>query len=216
MIQEAIMDFKKLTCEEFTDILSSKEPVPGGGGASALIGAIGVALGNMVGSLTVGKKKYADVEEEIKALMEKAEALRKKLLTLIEKDAKAFEPLAKAYSMPKETEEEKAAKAKVMEEVLLAASLVPMEIMETCCEAIDLAEEFAEKGSRLALSDAGVSAIALRSALMGASLNVYINTGSMQNKEKAAELNKKTDDMLQTYGAKAEAIFNGVKNSLLH
>jgi formiminotetrahydrofolate cyclodeaminase len=203
------MDLKKLTCEEFTDILSSKEPVPGGGGASALIGAIGVALGNMVGSLTVGKKKYADVEEEIKAL-------RKKLLTLIEKDAKAFEPLAKAYSMPKETEEEKAAKAKVMEEVLLAASLVPMEIMETCCEAIDLAEEFAEKGSRLALSDAGVSAIALRSALMGASLNVYINTGSMQNKEKAAELNKKTDDMLQTYGAKAESIFNGVKNSLLH
>ena len=106
------MGFTKSSCEEFVDVLASKAPVPGGGGASALVGAIGMALGNMVGSLTVGKKKYADVEADIIALKEKATALQADFLRLVEADAEAFEPLAKAYGMPRETEEEKAEKAK--------------------------------------------------------------------------------------------------------
>lgn len=106
------MGFSTVPCNEFVEVLGSKAPVPGGGGASALVGAVGTALGNMVGALTVGKKKYADVEEEMKELMAKATTLQDELLHLIERDAEVFEPLSKAYGMPRETEEEKAEKAR--------------------------------------------------------------------------------------------------------
>ena len=145
----------------------------------------------MVGSLTVGKKKYADVEEEMWELKKKADKLQKELLHLIERDAEVFEPLSKAYGMPRETEEEKAEKARVMEIVLKDACSVPMEIMEKCCEAIEIIVEFAAKGSTLAISDAGVGAAFCKAALQGASLNVYINTKSMADREYAAELNAK-------------------------
>ena len=141
------MGFSTSTCTEFVEVLASKAPVPGGGGASALVGAVGTALGNMVGSLTVGKKKYADVEEEMWELKGKCDQLQKDFLRLIERDAEVFEPLSKAYGMPKETEEEKAEKARVMAIVLKDACSVPMEIMEKCCEALDLIKEFAAKGS---------------------------------------------------------------------
>ena len=208
------MGFTKNTCEEFVEVLASKAPVPGGGGASALVGAIGMALGNMVGSLTVGKKKYADVEADIIALKEKATALQGDFLRLVEADAKAFEPLAKAYGMPRETEEEKAEKARVMAIVLKDACAVPMEIMEKCCEAIDVIREFAEKGSALALSDAGVGAAFCKGALLGASLNVFINTKSMADKEYAAALNEKADKMIAEYGKKADDIFAAVNAKL--
>lgn len=204
------MGFSTVPCNEFVEVLASKAPVPGGGGASALVGAIGTALGNMVGSLTVGKKKYADVEEEMYELKGKADALQKELLHLIERDAEVFEPLSKAYGMPRNTEEEKAEKARVMEIVLKDACSVPMEIMERCCEAIDLIEVFAEKGSTLAISDAGVGATFCKAALEGASLNVFINTKSMKNREYADELNKKADEMLSVYTKKAEEIYQGV------
>ena len=204
------MGFSTVPCNEFVEVLASKAPVPGGGGASALVGAIGTALGNMVGSLTVGKKKYADVEEEMYELKGKADALQKELLHLIERDAEVFEPLSKAYGMPRNTEEEKAEKARVMEIVLKDACSVPMEIMERCCEAIDLIEVFAEKGSTLAISDAGVGATFCKAALEGASLNVFIKTKSMKNREYADELNKKADEMLSVYTKKAEEIYQSV------
>lgn len=204
------MGFSTVPCNEFVEVLASKAPVPGGGGTSALVGAIGTALGNMVGSLTVGKKKYADVEEEMYELKGKADALQKELLHLIERDAEVFEPLSKAYGMPRNTEEEKAEKARVMEIVLKDACSVPMEIMERCCEAIDLIEVFAEKGSTLAISDAGVGATFCKAALEGASLNVFINTKSMKNREYADELNKKADEMLSVYTKKAEEIYQSV------
>ena len=169
------MGFSTVPCNEFVEVLGSKAPVPGGGGASALVGAVGTALGNMVGALTVGKKKYADVEEEMKELMAKATTLQDELLHLIERDAEVFEPLSKAYGMPRETEEEKAEKARVMEIVLKDACSVPMEIMEKCCEAIDLIVEFAAKGSALAISDAGVGAAFCKAALEGASLRIEKN-----------------------------------------
>ena len=204
------MGFSTVPCNEFVEVLASKAPVPGGGGASALVGAIGTALGNMVGSLTVGKKKYADVEEEMYELKGKADALQKELLHLIERDAEVFEPLSKAYGMPRNTEEEKAEKARVREIVLKDACSVPMEIMERCCEAIDLIEVFAEKGSTLAISDAGVGATFCKAALEGASLNVFINTKSMKDREYADELNKKADEMLSVYTKKAEEIYQSV------
>ena len=208
------MGFTKNTCEEFVDVLASKAPVPGGGGASALVGAIGMALGNMVGSLTVGKKKYADVEADIIALKEKATALQADFLRLVDADAEAFEPWSKAYGMPKETEEQKAEKARVMAIVLKDACAVPMEIMEKCCEAIDVIEEFAAKGSALAISDAGVGVVFCKAALLGASLNVYINTKSMADKEYAASLNEKADKMIADYSKKADEIFAAVNARL--
>ena len=208
------MGFSTVPCNEFVEVLGSKAPVPGGGGASALVGAVGTALGNMVGALTVGKKKYADVEEEMKELMAKATTLQDELLHLIERDAEVFEPLSKAYGMPRETEEEKAEKARVMEIVLKDACSVPMEIMEKCCEAIDLIVEFAAKGSALAISDAGVGAAFCKAALQGASLNVYINTKSMKNREYAEELNAKCDAMLEKYTKIADEVFNSVLGRL--
>ncbi len=208
------MGFTTYTCEDFVDILSTKAPVPGGGGASALVGAIGMALGNMVGSLTVGKKKYADVEADIIALKEKADALQKEFLRLVEADAEVFEPLSRAYGMPRDTEEEKAEKARVMEIVLKDACSVPMDIMRRCCEAIDLIEEFAAKGSVIAISDAGVGVVFCKAALQGASLNVFINTKSMTDREYAESLNREAEEMIAAYAAKADAIFEGVNARL--
>ncbi len=164
----------------------------------------------MVGSLTVGKKKYADVEEEMYALKAKCDILQKELLALVEKDAEVFEPLAKAYGLPKSTPEEIAEKERVMAIVLKDACAVPMEIMEKCCEALDLIKEFAAKGSALAISDAGVGAVFCKAALQGASLNVFINTKSMKDRAYAEELNAKAYAMLEKYPPMADEIFEAV------
>lgn len=209
-MQDAVL----LSCEDFVEVLASKEPAPGGGGAAALVGAIGMALGNMVGSLTVGKKKYADVEEDIIALNERAQALEVRLLELVARDAEVFEPLSRAYGMPRETEEERAAKAAVMATCLEECCAVPLGIMEACCEAIDLCGEYAAKGSALAISDAGCGVICLKSALQAASLNVFINTKVMANRDRAAELNARAQAMLDEHGAKADEIFAAVSSRL--
>ena len=197
------MGFSTSTCTEFVEVLASKAPVPGGGGASALVGAVGTALGNMVGSLT-------DVVDEMWELKGKCDQLQKDFLRLIERDAEVFEPLSKAYGMPKETEEEKAEKARVMAIVLKDAFSVPMDMSEKCCEALDLIKEFAAKGSKLAISDAGVAATFCKAALKGASLNVYINTKSMADREYAEELNAKADAMLEKYCKLADETFDSV------
>ena len=208
------IDFTEHSCREFIDVLASSAPIPGGGGASALVGAIGVALGNMVGSLTVGKKRYADVEEDIIRCKKEADEITKRLLELVAKDAEVFEPLSKAYSLPKSTPEELAKKEEVMAVVLKDACEVPLEIMKTCARGLDLMEEFAEKGSRIALSDAGVGATLLKSALQGASLNIYINTKSMADRAYAEELNKKADAMLEKYTKIADETFDSVLSRL--
>ena len=209
------MKFTEKKCEEFIEILASKSPVPGGGGASALVAAIGVALGNMVGSLTVGKKKYVEVEEEIVELKTKSNRLQKELLELVELDATVFEPLSKAYGLPKETEEEKQQKSVIMEEALKKASSVPLEIMRKCCEAILIQAEFAAKGSAIALSDAGVGVIFCKAALQGASLNVYINTEAMQDRAFAENINNETAGMVEQYCKLADETFNYVLNRIM-
>ena len=201
------MDFAQASCTEFVTVLASNAPVPGGGGASALVGAIGAALGNMVGSLTVGKKKYADVEAEIITLKGKCDRLQKDLLDQIALDAKGFEPLAKAYGIPKDDPN----RDRILEEATMVACQVPMKIMELCCESLDAIAVFAEKGSRLAVSDAGCGAVCVKAALQAASLNVFINTKTLKNREAAEEMNKKCLDMLDKYGALADKIFETVK-----
>ena len=208
------IDFTEHSCREFIDVLASSAPIPGGGGASALVGTIGVALGNMVGSLTVGKKRYADVEVDIIRCKKEADEITKRLLELVAKDAEVFEPLSKAYSLPKSTPEELAKKEEVMAVVLKDACEVPLEIMKTCARGLDLMKEFAEKGSRIALSDAGVGATLLKSALQGASLNIYINTKSMKDRVLAQRLNDETDSLRKTYEKKADEIFENVCNEI--
>jgi formiminotetrahydrofolate cyclodeaminase len=209
-----MMNFPNKSCSEFVSELASAAPVPGGGGASALVGAIGTALGGMVASLTVGKKKYADVQEEIIALQNKCITIQEELLSLIDKDAEGFAPLAAAYGLPTETQEQRDHKAAVLEEEGVKACDIPLQIMGKCCEAIDAIEIFSEKGSRLAVSDAGVGALFCKSALEGASLNVFINTKALKNRDKARELNKTANDMLSAYSAKAQQIYEKVAGGL--
>ena len=201
------MDMTMANCREFVSVLASDAPAPGGGGAAALVGAIGTALGNMVGSLTVGKKKYADVQDEIIALKAKCDALQKDLLDQVEADEVNFLPLAKAYGIPKDDPNRDA----VMEEATLIACSTPIKIMELCCQAIDCIKVFAEKGSRLAVSDAGCGAVVCKAALQAASLNVFINTKTLKNRDKAEDLNRHANVMLNTYGQLADEIFKDVK-----
>ena len=201
------MDMTMANCREFVSVLASDAPAPGGGGAAALVGAIGTALGNMVGSLTVGKKKYADVQDEIIALKAKCDQLQKDLLDQVEADEINFLPLAKAYGIPKDDPNRDA----VMEEATLIACSTPIKIMELCCEAIDCIKIFADKGSRLAVSDAGCGAVVCKAALQAASLNVFINTKTLKNRDKAEDLNRHANVMLNTYGQLADEIFNTVK-----
>ena len=203
------MEMTKLSCEKFLAELASKAPTPGGGGTAALVGAAGVALGNMVGNLTTGKKKYAAVEADIQALNTKADFLRKELEVLVQADADAFAPLAAVYGLPKDTPEQAAHKAAVLEKALDAACAVPLEVMEKCAEGIALVEEYAAKGSVMAVSDAGCAA-----ALCKASLNVFINTKLMADRERAAALDAKTDKLLDEFVSRADAVFASVTNKL--
>ena len=195
---------------EFLEDLSSSRPVPGGGGASATVGAFASALGMMVANLTVGKKKYADVEEEIKEAREQLEKLRDELVALTDRDAEAFEPLSKAYGLPKETQEQKEEKERILEQALYEASIVPMDIMETVLKVMHFLKVMGEKGSQIAVSDVGVGILFAQAALEGASLNVFINTNLMKNRERAEELNQKTDAMIQEGRELKETIYAGV------
>ena len=201
---------KEMNLNHFLEQLASGAPVPGGGGASALVGALGTALGNMVGSLTVGKKKYADVEDEIIALNEKADVLRKELLELVEKDAEVFEPLSRAYGIPKDDP----LRDETMAKVLKDAAEVPLAIMRKCCEALELIAVYGEKGSRLAVSDAGCGAAICRAALESAALNVYINTKSMKDRELAEKMNEEVGAMLEKYDTMASEIYAAVSGGL--
>lgn len=201
------MDMTMESCRKFVEVLASNAPAPGGGGAAALVGALGTALGNMVGSLTVGKKKYADVEAEIIALKAECDALQTELLNQVEADDKGFVPLAKAYGIPKDDPNRDA----ILEDATITACQVPMHIMELCCKSLDAIAVFAAKGSRLAVSDAGCGAVCVKAALQAASLNVFINTKTLKNREVAEEMNAKCLGMLDKYGKLADEIFETVK-----
>ena len=203
------LDLTQGSCREFVAALASNAPTPGGGGAAALVGAIGTALGSMVGSLTVGKKKYAAVEAELMALMAECGSLQDALLDQVAADAACFAPLAKAYSIPKDDPGRDSA----LEEATLNACAAPLEIMRLCARAIELAGEFAAKGSRLALSDAGCAAILCKAALQAASLNVFINTGALRDRAAAEALDARANGYLAAC-EQADAVFAQVRAAL--
>jgi formiminotetrahydrofolate cyclodeaminase len=203
-----------LSTKDFLEVLSSKEPVPGGGGASAYVGALGMALGLMVGNLTVGKKKYQDVEADILILMEKGREIMDRLTALVKEDAEAFFPLAKAYGMPQNTLEEVKEKDVTLQKALVKATMVPLEIARYCAKVIELQEELAAKGSRMAISDVGVGVIFAKAALQGAKLNILINTRSMKNGDLKQNIETELENLDRTFTEKADKIYAGIEAAL--
>lgn len=201
---------RELSLNEFTNQLSSAAPVPGGGGASALMGAVSASLCSMVGNLTSGKKKYAEYQQDIERIIADAVRLNEDMLALIEKDAEAFEPLAKAYSIPKE----EPGRDEILEKALYEAALAPLEIVKKSAEVSALIKELTVKGSRLAISDVGVAASACVACTKGASMNVYINTKLMKNREVAADLNKQTLSLVDEVVKVCDAAYEEVKGGL--
>lgn len=196
--------------QDFINELASKAPTPGGGGASAYCGALATALASMVGNLMVGKKTYAAVEDEVKEALIQLEEQRNKFVELIDKDAQAFEPLSRAYRLPRATCEELAHKNKVMQQALVGATEVPLEIMEICAQVITTSKFLAHNGSRLALSDVGVAVLFAKAALKGASLNVYANASSMVNEAQARSYIQQADCLIEEYGALADELYEYV------
>lgn len=194
------------SCTDFAAALASKAPVPGGGGASALVGALGAALCSMVANYTIGKKKYAAVEEDVKAILARAEELREKLLALVEEDAAAFEPLSRAYAIPKDDP----GREEVMEQCLRAAAAPPMELLRLSCQAIDLHRELLDKGSVMVLSDVGTGVIFCWGALYGAALNVKVNTKSMKDRDYAESMNREADELVNKYWKIAGGVYETV------
>lgn len=206
-----IQDF---TVSSFLEELSSKKPTPGGGGAAGLGGAVGTALGEMVVNLTLGKKKYADVEEEMQSILMTLTQMREEFLRLADEDAVVFAPLAAAYSLPATTEEEKKKKEAILEDLLVSAALVPLSVIELCLKTLNLLEVLGEKGSRLAVSDVGVGVQMIRASILGAKMNVYINTKTMVQREKARELNARAQSVSEEGIRLADTIYTQVEAAL--
>lgn len=187
---------------DFLNEVASDSPAPGGGSVAALSGALGVALTSMVCRLTIGKKKYAEVQQEMEETLKRAEELRSRFSDLIQKDTEAFNAVMRAFGMPKETEEEKRARSAAIQETMKQATLVPLEVMELCTLALPLAKTVAEKGNVNSISDAGVSALMLEAAWAGAALNVRINLQTLEDttfveetKAKLGELQTKVESL---------------------
>lgn len=199
----------------FLTQLASGSPTPGGGGAAALMGAMGAALVSMVCHLTLGKKKYAAVETEIQALLEPAEELCQRLAGMIEADKTAFDRVMQAYGLPKSTPEEKDARAQAIEAALKEATQVPMDCVTACAEVIELCKTAAESGNRNVVSDAGAGVLAAYAGLTSAALNVYVNVGGLKDRAFAearlAELNR----ILDSASISSEEIHRCVKLRLL-
>lgn len=184
-------DLKNLTVESFTEITASDAPAPGGGSVAALAGALGAALSEMVANLTVGKAKYADVDEEMRTLSEQGEALRRELIDAIQKDSTSFTAYMNALAMPKNTEEEKAARKEAMQNGLKEAAIVPLEVAETAAKIFPIAEAVVKRGNANAVTDGLVSAMMARTSVLSALFNVKINLGSIRDEAFIKEMSER-------------------------
>lgn len=202
------------TCAEFLDALSSKAAVPGGGGAAALAGSIGTALASMVCNLTLGKKKYAQYEEEIQRIIKESTKLQYELLKMVDEDAGNFLPLSKAYGMPANTDEEKIQKERIMQLALKAACATPVKIVRTCFFAIKLHEELIDKCTKLAISDVGVGVQCLRAAIISAELNVIININMISDDEYVNSIREETEKLVKDGVKVADKVYEKVVKML--
>lgn len=189
------------SCEGFAEVLAAKEPVPGGGGAAAFVGALGVALCSMVGNYTSGKRTYAAVEDDVRRMLAEAEDVRVRLVDLVQEDADAFEPLSRAYAISRDDPR----RADAIEEGTRQACAAPLEMMRQACRAIALLEEMGQKGSRMLLSDVACGAILCGAALEAASVNVFVNTRSLKDRSFAESCEAECNDMLREFVPRARA-----------
>lgn len=199
---------------QFLDALASSAPAPGGGSVAALSGALGAALLSMVCNLTVGKKKYANVEQDIKAILEKSESLRHKLADLLQADVQAYTAVSQAMKMPRATEEEKAARAETLQKALKGATKVPLQIAEACVEVIALCQPAAEKGNKNAVSDAGVAILMAEAGLRSAALNILINLGWIEDQRFTAEKQRQLDVLLEGKPTLRDQVYDYVVEKL--
>ena len=181
---------------EFLDTVASNAPAPGGGSVSAVAGALGAALTSMVARLTIGKKKYADVQAEMESILKKSEELRAQITAVIDEDTVAFEKVMKAFGMPKDTDVQKSARNAAIQEATRDATIVPLKLMELCSRSIDLASLVAAKGNKNSASDAGVAILMLQAAGRGASMNVAINLAGIEDSEFRKNANAKSSELL--------------------
>jgi formiminotetrahydrofolate cyclodeaminase len=209
-----VTEIKEQSIETFLDELASKQATPGGGSAAAVIGAQSAALTSMVCNLTIGKLKYIEVENDMKALLQQSEALRIELTGMIKADVDVFDKLMSCYGLPKETDQEKTDRSEQIQIVLKEATLVPLECAKACAQAIKLSRVAAEKGNIGVISDAGVAAMAGYSALKSAALNVYINAGSIKDKNFATEKLTELEQVIKGADVETEEIYQVVKSKL--
>ena len=201
--------------DEYIKELGSKAPVPGGGGASAVAGALSAALSSMVCNLTVGKKSYISVEDDIKKILENMNKHMESFIKLSDKDAEVFYPLSQAYSFKPQNDEEKKMHEENMEKLLFDAAMVPLYIMKEAYSMLVAVDFLAKKGSKLAVSDAGVAVSMLRSAVCGAMMNVVINVKYMKDRIKAQNLLDEASELLENTMNKADIIYREVLEVLL-
>ena len=208
------MKLAELKTAEFVDLLASDAPAPGGGSAAALEGALGAALTAMVCGLTVGKKKYAEFQELAEEAQKKATDLKARFVDVMDRDTEAFNVVSAAFGMPKETDEEKAARSAAIQKGLEGCTKTPFEMMELAVETLELTASILGKSNDSAASDLGVSALSLRAAIQGAWLNVLINIGSLKNKELAEDYRKKGEALLAKALPLADQIYDTVVKSM--
>lgn len=206
--------FSEQKLSEFIDVLSSNAPTPGGGSASALSGTIGSSLVAMVANLTIGKKKYADVEDEMKQVLADATILRGEMEKLIEEDARSFDAVMSAFKMPKETEEEKNLRRERIEEATKVATEVPLEVMRKCLAGLDLCTVVAEKGNRNSVSDAGVASLQFEAGAKGAMLNVLINLPGIKDEEFREKARVEAESIYGSVEAGSKKILDLVKSKM--
>ena len=201
--------------DEYVKELGSKAPVPGGGGASAVAGALSAALAGMVCNLTVGKKSYIAVEDDVKRILEDMNKHMESFIRLSDKDAEVFYPLSQAYGFKPQNNEEKKLHEENMEKLLFNAAMVPLDIMKEAYSMLGAIDFLAKKGSKLAVSDAGVAVSMLRSAVCGAMMNVVINVKYMKDRIKAQNILDEASELLENTMNKADIIYREVLEVLL-
>ncbi len=205
---------KDQTIQDFLDQLASKSPAPGGGGVAAMMGASAAGLISMVCNLTIGKSQYADVEDEMRALLQKSEALREQFTELIKKDVEAFELVMEAYRLPKITIDEKRIRNEAIQQALKTATSVPLACVRGSAEAIQLSRNAANKGNKNLITDAGVAVEAARAALKSSALNVYVNIAGIKDQLFAKGAVEELEKILKDSEIAAEEIYQLVKTQL--
>ena len=203
------------TLQQYFDDLSSNAPTPGGGNVSALCGALSASLGTMVCSLTIGKKKYADVENEMKELKPKLEQYQKNFFELAQKDNEAFNKVMDAFKLPKETDADKEFRSQKIEEATIEAAEVPSDAMKNCYDILPLLKIVAERGNKNSLSDAGVAIALTRTAVHGAYLNVLINCSSLNNQTIADEIRKRTEIIFDEVENLTTVLLDSITKSMM-